>query len=110
YEECGSFNTAQRNQAWYALWNPSNPASPLNVHKDGSTVSVQIESVSFLKRATGITDLAQVRYLKIEHQSSGAMQRTSHWVATIRYGYTSASSDPNIRRWNPLGFRVVEFV
>ena len=25
YEECGAFHSAQRNQAWYALWNPSNP-------------------------------------------------------------------------------------
>ena len=22
YEECGAFHSAQRNQAWYALWNP----------------------------------------------------------------------------------------
>src|SRR5262249_11509820 len=34
YEECGSFHTAQRNQAWYAAWNPANPQSPLNVNKD----------------------------------------------------------------------------
>ena len=36
YEECGAFHTAQRNQAWYALWNPTNPASPLNAYKDGT--------------------------------------------------------------------------
>ena len=47
YEECGAFHAAQRNQAWYALWNPNNPDSPLNVHKDGSTVRVQVEAVSF---------------------------------------------------------------
>jgi type IV secretory pathway component VirB8 len=34
YEECGAFHGAQRNQAWYTLWNPNNPSSPLNVHKD----------------------------------------------------------------------------
>ena len=28
YEECGAFHTAQRNQAWYALWNPNNPHRP----------------------------------------------------------------------------------
>ena len=42
YEECGAFHTAQRNQAWYALWNPTNPASPLNVYKDGTTVRAQV--------------------------------------------------------------------
>ena len=25
YEECGAFHAAQRNQAWYALWNANNP-------------------------------------------------------------------------------------
>ena len=108
YEECGAFHAAQRNQAWYALWNPSNPSSPLNVHKDGSTVRVQVEAVSFFQRASGVTDLAQVRYLKAERQGSGADERLSHWIATIQYAYASPSKDPRVRRWNPLGFKVLE--
>ena len=64
YEECGAFHSPQRNQVWYAQWTATNPASPLNVHKDGSTVSVQVKSVSFFTRASGLADLAQVRYLK----------------------------------------------
>jgi type IV secretion system protein VirB8 len=109
YEECGAFHGAQRNQAWYALWNPNNPASPLNVHKDGSTVRVQIEAVSFFQRVSGVTDLAQVRYLKAERQGSGGDERITHWIATIQYAYTAPSKEPAIRRWNPLGFKVVEF-
>jgi type IV secretion system protein VirB8 len=109
YEECGAFHSAQRNQAWYALWNPSNPASPLNLHKDGSTVRVQVESVSFFKRSSGVTDLAQVRFLKAERSGAGAQERFTHWIATIQYAYTAPSKDPKVRRWNPLGFRVVEF-
>jgi len=108
YEECGSFHAAQRNQAWYALWNPNNPASPLNTHKDGSTVRVQVKAVSFFRRASGITDLAQVRYLKAERQGGGADERVTHWIATIQYAYAAPSQDPRVRRWNPLGFKVVE--
>ena len=108
YEECGAFHAAQRNQAWYALWNPHNPASPLNVHKDGSTVSVQVEAVSFFQRASGVTDLAQVRYLKAERQGDGAVEHISHWIATVQYLYATPSKDPRIRRWNPLGFKVLE--
>ena len=108
YEECGAFHSAQRNQAWYALWNPSNPASPLNVHKDGSSVRVQVEAVSFFERASGVTDLAQVRYLKAERQGSGADEHLSHWIATIQYAYGAPSRDPRVRRWNPLGFKVLE--
>jgi len=108
YEECGAFHAAQRNQAWYALWNPANPASPLNMHKDGSTVRVQVESVSFFERASGVTDLAQVRYLKAERQGTGPDERFTHWIATVQYAYSNPSKDPKVRRWNPLGFKIIE--
>ena len=108
YEECGAFHAAQRNQAWSALWNTNNPASPLNVHKDGSSVRVQVESVSFFERASGVGDLAQVRYLTAERQVSAAEARLTHWIATIQYAYTSPSKDPRVRRWNPLGFKIVD--
>jgi type IV secretion system protein VirB8 len=109
YEECGAFHAAQRNQAWYAQWNPSNPASPLNVHKDGSIVRAQVESVSFFQRGSGVTDLAQVRYVTAERSGNGADEHVSHWIATIQYAYAQPSRDPKVRRWNPLGFKVVEF-
>src|SRR6185437_7240271 len=109
YEECGAFHTAQRNQAWYALWNPNNPRSPLNVHKDGSSVAVRVESVSFFKRASGLADLAQVRYVKAERQGGGAAEeRTTHWIATIQYAYGPPAQDARTRRWNPLGFKILE--
>jgi len=109
YEECGAFHTAQRNQAWYALWNSNNPGSPLNVHKDGSSVTAQVESVSFFERGSGVADLAQVRYVKEEKQGSGASERLTHWIATVQYAYAEPSRDAKTRRWNPLGFKVVEF-
>jgi type IV secretion system protein VirB8 len=110
YEECGAFHTAQRNQAWYALWTPSNASSPLNIHRDGSSVSVQIESLSFFKRANGGSDLAQVRYVRAERQSSGAPERVTHWIATVQYAYGAPSTDARMRAWNPLGFKVLEFL
>lgn len=109
YEECGAFHSPQRNQIWYALWTATNPASPLNTHKDGSTVRVQVKSVSFFSRANGLTDLAQVRYLKVLRQGIGADERFSHWVATVQYAYSEPAKDPKTRRWNPLGFKIVDF-
>jgi len=109
YEECGAFHTAQRNQAWYALWTATNPLSPLNVHKDGSTVRVQVNSVSFFSRASGMSDMAQVRYLKALRQGIGAEESFTHWVATIQYVYGEPARDPKTRRWNPLGFKIVDF-
>jgi len=109
YEECGAFHSAQRNQAWYALWNPTNPASPLNVYKDGTTVRAQVASVSFFKRADGVADLAQVRYFKGQRAAGGADEQLTHWIATIQYVYGEPSKDPKTRRWNPLGLKVVDF-
>ena len=109
YEECGAFHTAQRNQAWYALWNPTNPASPLNVYKDGTSVRAQVVSVSFFKRANGVADLAQVRYVKAKRAAGSANEETTHWIATIQYVYADPSSDPKVRGWNPLGFKIVDF-
>jgi type IV secretion system protein VirB8 len=109
YEECGAFHSPARNQTWYAQWASANPASPLNVHKDGSTVRAQVTSVSFFTRASGVVDLAQVRYLKVLRQGSGAAESFTQWVATIQYAYTEPAKDPKTRRWNPLGFKVVEF-
>jgi len=110
YEECGAFHGAKRNQFWYALWAPTNPASPLNVHRDGSVVGVTITSITFLNRANGFADLAQVRYLKAEQSDSGSAKKVTHWIATVQYSYVTPATDPRIRRWNPLGFKVAELV
>ncbi len=109
YEECGAFHSAQRNQAWYSQWTATNPASPLNVYKDGSSVRVQVKSVSFFTRASGLSDLAQVRYLKALRAAGGADEKFTHWVATMQFAYTSPAKDPKTRRWNPLGFKIVDF-
>ena len=108
YQECGAFHTAQRNQVWYAQWKPENPKSPLNLHRDGSEVRVQIESVSLFRRSSGVEDLAQVRYSTLERASSGAEERAARWIATIHYGYSRPPADPAVRRWNPLGFRIMD--
>jgi type IV secretion system protein VirB8 len=108
YEECGAFHSATRNQVWYAEWTATNPASPLNVYKDGSSVRVEVKSVSFFTHANGLADLAQVRYLKALRQSGGG-EKFSHWEATIQYAYAAPAKDPRVRRWNPLGFKIVEF-
>ena len=109
YQECGAFHTAQRNQAWYSAWNKTNPNSPLNLYKDGTTIRAQVTSISFFTRADGVTDLAQVRYFKGKRQAGSAEETRSYWIASIRYTYAAPSTDPQVRRWNPLGFKIVDF-
>lgn len=109
YEECGAFHNAARNQQWYAKWNRANPNSPLNTFKDGTSIRADVSAVSFFERASGVSDLAQVRYLKATRPAGGAEEQTTHWIATIQYAFGSPSSDAKVRRWNPLGFKVIEF-
>ncbi len=106
YRQCGAFNSASLNQALYTRWNPANPRSPLNVHRDGSTVSVRIEAVSFLGGALGGGHLAQVRFERITRQPGGTRERLGHWIATVQYRFGPPARAMQLRRWNPLGFEV----
>lgn len=106
YRQCGAFNSAPLNQALYTRWNPANPRSPLNVHRDGSNVSVRIEAVSFLGAALGGGHLAQVRFERITRQPGGARERLEHWIATVQYRFGPPARVMQLRRWNPLGFEV----
>ena len=108
YEECGAFNAPARNQRWYAHWARTNPDSPLNRYKDGTTVSAHVIAITLFRHASGMHDLAQVRYVKVVHASGGSAGQRSYWIATIQYTYTKPSSDPRDREWNPLGFKVLD--
>ena len=70
---------------------------------------VQVKSISFFTRGSGVGDLAQVRYLKARKQAGGVDEQVTHWIATLQYAYADPSSDPKVRGWNPLGFKIVEF-
>lgn len=119
YDQCGAFNTAERNQAWAASWARTNPASPLNLYKDGTTIRAQVRSISFLKRANGVGDLAQVRYLKVKRAGGSGADQVSYWVATIQYAYVDRSGDLKKREWreqelkqrhwNQFNFRIIDF-
>jgi type IV secretion system protein VirB8 len=109
YEECGAFHSAARNEVWFAQWDRSNPSSPLNLYKDGTSIRAQVGAVSFFTRAGGVQDLAQIRYTKAARAGGGGQDQVTHWIATVQFAYLEPSKDPRIRRWDPLGFRVVDF-
>lgn len=109
YEQCQAFHAAARNQAWTAVWDRANSASPLNLYKDGSAVRAQVRTISFFKRANGVADLAQIRYRKTRRTSASANDQVTQWIATVQYVYGEPSKDPVARQWNPFGFKIVEF-
>ena len=106
YQHCGAFNSSRLNEALYARWARGNPHSPLNIHRDGSSVEVRIQAVSFLGRALGGGHLAQVRFERISRQPGGTVRNRRQWIATVGYRFTGAPVHAATRRWNPLGFEV----
>ena len=106
YEQCGAFNAPRLNQTLYSRWTASNPESPLNVYRDGTTVHASIKSVTFFKRHGSGVNLAQVRYRTGTRAGGSGTEKLSHWIATIEYGYEPPAKDARMRAWNPLGLRV----
>jgi type IV secretion system protein VirB8 len=50
-----------------------------------------------------------VRYYQSKRQAGSAEEARSYFIASIRYTFAAPSTDPKVRRWNPLGFKVVDF-
>ena len=109
YELVASQNSPRLNQEWAALWATNNPASPLNVYKDGTSIRTQVRSVTFLKLESGKDKLAQVRFTRFTRAGGTGEEQASHWVSTIEFAYVPPSKDDKTRSLNPLGFRVVEY-
>jgi type IV secretion system protein VirB8 len=109
YELVASQNSPRLNQEWAALWAINNPASPLNVYKDGTTIRTQVRSVTFLKLESGKDKLAQVRFTRSTRAGGTGEEQASHWVSTIEFAYVQPSKDDKTRSLNPLGFRIVEY-
>ncbi|CAG0946455.1 Type IV secretion system protein virB8 [Gammaproteobacteria bacterium] len=109
YELVAAHNSPQLNQQWSATWARTNPQSPLNLYKDGTTVRTQIRSISFLKLASGKDNIAQVRFTKYARAGGTGEEQATHWISTVEFAYGTPSTDEKLRSLNPLGFRIVEY-
>ena len=77
--------------------------------KDGTSVRVQVSAISFLKPASGINDLAQIRFIRFIRPGGVGEERATHWIATLQYAWAKPPTDDRQRAINPLGFRVVDY-
>lgn len=109
YYEVAAFSAPGVSQDWINLWQKGNPRSPLERFKDGTTVRIEVRSVSFFERGSGSRDLAQVRFARLTRAGSSAAETATYFIATIQFAYGRPSTDPQQRQWNPLGFRVIDY-
>lgn len=109
YALVGAMQSAPLNQRLLHDWDRSNPASPLNRYRDGTSVLVQIRSITFLPTATGAGEVAQVRFCAITRPAGGGAERQQQSIATLSYRYGALPTDAAERELNPLGLRVAEY-
>ncbi len=104
YRKVGLFSAGEARERYLAEMQASNPTSPLATIPRGSTVDVQVSSVSSLN-----ADTAMVRFSTVQTDRGGQPQVAQHWAALIKYRYTDADMSAEDRLTNPLGFQVVRY-
>lgn len=105
----GAMQIPTLNERYAHLWDRSNPESPLNLYRDGSTVTVQIHSITSLHGTADGAAVSQVRFTTIRRGAGGVVAREERWIATLVHRYGEPSADPQQRQMNPLGLRVAEY-
>lgn len=83
-------------------FSPGNPSSRDKVYGTGTQIAVSVKSLSFLNKKT-----ATVRFSTDEMRDNSINRQ--HWVAVVKFRYTSAPLKNEYRFDNPLGFQVVEY-
>ncbi|OLP55794.1 type VI secretion protein [Rhizobium rhizosphaerae] len=81
----------------------ANPNNPVKLYGADTTVSVAVKSIIFLNEQTAAVRFSTTR------TGRGASSETNHWVANVRFKYTSEPMRNDWRFDNPLGFQVTEY-
>lgn len=108
YALVGAMQSAPLNQQWLRDWDRANPLSPLNRYRDGTSVLVQVRSITFL-HAPGGAQVAQVRFSAVTRPAGGGSEHSVPWIATVAYRYGAVPAESAQRELNPLGLRVTEY-
>jgi type IV secretion system protein VirB8 len=104
YEAVGLMSTSVVAKRYFDSFRPENPASPLNIYGNSTTVELKIKSITFLGE-----NIAVVRYAREIYRKTGEKPETTQWVATVGFKYSAANMRERDRLINPLGFQVTEY-
>lgn len=83
---------------------PENATSPVNLYKNGETIGVRVNNVTFINER-----VAQVRFTKMIRSTGAVADQPSQWVATINFRFVNKPETEADRLYNPLGFQVVSY-
>jgi type IV secretion system protein VirB8 len=102
YELALLYSTGAASRDLQGEFDNSNLKNPMRRFGADTTVSVMVKSVIFLNERT-----AAVRFQTT--RKSDRENVTEHWVANVRFRYTSEPMRNDYRFENPLGFQVTEY-
>jgi type IV secretion system protein VirB8 len=103
YDLASLYSTGKAADELAYTYSGSNLQNPVKIYGTDTTVSVSVKSVIFLNEKT-----AAVRFSTTRGGANGPSS-TEHWVANVRFRYTSEPMRNDWRFDNPLGFQVTEY-
>ncbi len=103
YDLASLYSTGKAADNLAFTYSGANPQNPVKMFGSDTTVTVAVKSVIFLNEKT-----AAVRFSTTRISASGP-SITEHWVANVRFRYTSEPMRNDWRFDNPLGFQVTEY-
>jgi type IV secretion system protein VirB8 len=102
YEMALLYSTGTASRDLQAEFDNSNLKNPMRRYGPDTVVSIMVKSVIFLNERTAAVRFQTTRRNDRENA-------TEHWVANVRFRYTSEPMRNDYRFDNPLGFQVTEY-
>lgn len=104
YRRVGLFSAPEARSQYMASVDARNPQSPLVVLPRGSTVDVEVRSISSLAANRSL-----VRFTTVLRDGGARPQQAQYWAAVIDWQYSGAAMSEDDRLLNPLGFQVTRY-
>jgi type IV secretion system protein VirB8 len=104
YRRVGLFSASEARSQYMASVDARNPQSPLVALPRGSTVDVEVRSISSLSANRSL-----VRFTTVLRDGGARPQQAQYWAAVIDWQYSGAAMSEDDRLLNPLGFQVTRY-
>jgi type IV secretion system protein VirB8 len=104
YRKVGLFSAPEVRQQYIASVDAKYPMSPFSALPRGSTVEVDVRSISSLSASRSL-----VRFTTMQRDGTARPQQAQYWAAVIDWQYSGAAMSEDDRLINPLGFQVTRY-
>jgi type IV secretion system protein VirB8 len=104
YKKVSLWTTGDERKRYINQMQSTNPQSPLAFLPAGSSIKVEIRSISSLS-----ADSSLVRFTTVRTDRGGAQQSPQYWASVINYNFSTAEMSEADRLINPLGFQVTRY-